>query len=814
MNEPLYSWYASLYPGGLLISPTRLTEFFDLAPVELDNWLVSRLRRDITPVLDGAAERVNPLLETIFEKVLGLNYDDGGQWLKTGYIPASWSQELITKEVLRPNWIWLGRHDSALPIFIARKGDLGVSGNDWMEKRLGVGRGKRVVSKVLEWMRRSETKIAVLTNGRYFRLIYAGLDANAWVEWDIERFFEEGRPSDQVTALVRLLSREAIERPAPERPSRLLEAIQATRQGQAELSGVLGERLRRAVELLVRSSNAETLAALDDDPDVSRKDIYIAACRIVMRCVVILFAEARELLPRSNEIYNRSYSLQGLREQLELDAGGRHERLRHRYSAWPRILALFRLVFAGSAHSELQITPYGGDLFRPGDAGSDDPVSRALAAFEEPTNDLTDAVVHRVLHFLTRSKVKVRIGNRNTFVEAPVDFSSLSTEYIGIIYEGLLDYELHRADEPMIFLNIGDEPVLPFDRLDGMTDEQLKALFSELATGTTAKIQDNPDEVGEDIPEVEELPEEAEESSDAANDDGEDLEDTAGDGEAEDESDDDEDLTAAEYRERVFEWAKRAVVAAGIVRPLTKADDPEAWTHDFVRKQEKAARALVPASRLFMPDRWYLVRWGGTRKGSGTFYTRPQLAIPTVHRTLEPLVYDYKTTSDDGEETKVHLVPKQPEEILALKICDPAMGSGSFPVAALRYLTDALYASLTHHRCFDVKRERTLIRLADGRLLGDATEEPIPVPVDHEDFEHQLRARLKRYIVERCIYGVDLDPLAVELARMALWIETMDRDLPFGFVDHKIRCGNSLVGCWFDQFRDYPALAFERSGWE
>ncbi len=65
---------------------------------------------------------------------------------------------------------------------------------------------------------------------------------------------------------------------------------------------------------------------------------------------------------------------------------------------------------------------------------------------------------------------------------------------------------------------------------------------------------------------------------------------------------------------------------------------------------------------------------------------------------------------------------------------------------------------------------------------------------------------LRRHVVERCIYAVDLDPLAVELCRLSLWIETMDRTLPFGFLDHKIKCGNSLIGAWFDQFRHYPVI--------
>lgn len=85
----------------------------------------------------------------------------------------------------------------------------------------------------------------------------------------------------------------------------------------------------------------------------------------------------------------------------------------------------------------------------------------------------------------------------------------------------------------------------------------------------------------------------------------------------------------------------------------------------------------------------------------------------------------------------------------------------------------------------------------------------MPCPPDAEDFEPRTKGLLRRYGVERCLYGVDLDPLAVELCRLALWIETMDRDLPFSFLDHKVKCGNSLVGAWFDQFAHYPAMAWK-----
>ncbi len=345
--------------------------------------------------------------------------------------------------------------------------------------RLGIGRGKRAVSRVIEWLRKADQPIALLTNGYQWRLIHAGADYDAWCEWDIALWFEEGRPGPQVTALRLLLGEASVRPPQAGRPSPLLAAIQSSRQGQAELSDVLGERVRKAVEVLgglgdlgigsresgigsrdgllrtgepgstedygadgdaVRGRKEHATFAnahppTEDDvagnptphsllpTPISNKDIYIAASRIIMRCVVILCAEARDLLPRENPIYHSSYGLQGLREQLDRMAGGRaSERLRNSYSAWPRLLALFRLVYEGSAHPSLPVPRYGGGLFAPGVATAADPVMRALAALEDPTQGPSDAVVAQMLELLCRSQVKVRQGRRSTWVPTPVDF--------------------------------------------------------------------------------------------------------------------------------------------------------------------------------------------------------------------------------------------------------------------------------------------------------------------------------------------------------------------------------------------------------
>jgi len=123
--------------------------------------------------------------------------------------------------------------------------------------------------------------------------------------------------------------------PAKGQPARLLAAIEESRRGQSELSTELGERVRQAVELLIQDHGA-ALAALDSS--VSNRDIYIAATRMVMRLIVVLFAEARELLPRETPVYYRSYGVQGLRDGLDRDATGAARGARSGHSAWPRII--------------------------------------------------------------------------------------------------------------------------------------------------------------------------------------------------------------------------------------------------------------------------------------------------------------------------------------------------------------------------------------------------------------------------------------------------------------------------------------------
>src|SRR5437016_9660965 len=131
-----------------------------------------------------SAEKLGPqaeLLDVVLEGVLQLPPAD---WKKAGAVGAEWSHLLIHGESLKPRRLWLGDRGAILPVF------------DDQVKQIGVGTGRRSTARVVEWLRKSGHKLALLTNGEQWRLIHAGADYDAWCQWDIAYWFEEGKAGD------------------------------------------------------------------------------------------------------------------------------------------------------------------------------------------------------------------------------------------------------------------------------------------------------------------------------------------------------------------------------------------------------------------------------------------------------------------------------------------------------------------------------------------------------------------------------------------------------------------------------------------
>ncbi len=624
--------WEDLTHGGLLLDDQRRKDIAQPLPDALPWFHEQELRRRVLSLTeDGKKERgdIAGFVTFVLHTVCGFPAEG---WQRGPQVGSEWSRRAITGEAVKPRQLWRGVHGAILPVFFDN------------EPRLGIGRSRNAISHVLQWLRAGSEKLALVTNGYQWRLVFAGLDFDAWCQWDTESWLEQGGLSSQLTAFRTLLTPARWTPSAPELPARLLAAVLDSRKGQAELSAALGERVREAVELLVQA-HGDVLQ--QRCPDVDPVDVYRAAVRVVMRMVVILFAESRELLPRASPLYHGAYGLSGLIEDLAKVHGRGTGRLARSWNAWPRVLALFRLVHQGSHHPALPVHAYGGELFAPAEVALQDGITKALGVFEGACFEgevLSDRDVHTMLEFITRIWVKIRQGRSATRVMAPVGFSDLSSEYIGILYEGLLDFELRTAPtgDPIVFLALGNEPALSLSRLEAMDDKRLKALLEKVKDSKKAA---------------------REEGSEDGEDSDEDAE--AGDDDAEDEAADDEDAEEEEvvdgaegadadpagsddrshgHRTRAEQWARRAVIVAGLVKKARGKQTPE---RALAHEQEIGNRAKQLVRRVVLPGERYLVRWGGTRKGSGTFYTRPGLAVPTVQRTLRPLAYVSPSGAED-----------------------------------------------------------------------------------------------------------------------------------------------------------------------
>ena len=173
---------------------------------------------------------------------------------------------------------------------------------------------------------------------------------------------------------------------------------------------------------------------------------------------------------------------------------------------------------------------------------------------------------------------------------------------------------------------------------------------------------------------------------------------------------------------------------------------------------------------------------GSDRRSTGTHYTPRSLTEPIVQHTLEPLVYIGPAEGKPKAEWKL----KPAGEILALKVCDMTMGSGAFLVQTCRYLSERLVEAWENA---EKANPCKILATPEGDFSeGDPKERLIPA-----DAAERL-AIARRYMADRCLYGVDINSMAVEMAKLSLWLITLQRDRPFTFLDHAFKCGDSLLG--------------------
>lgn len=196
------------------------------------------------------------------------------------------------------------------------------------------------------------------------------------------------------------------------------------------------------------------------------------------------------------------------------------------------------------------------------------------------------------------------------------------------------------------------------------------------------------------------------------------------------------------------------------------------------------------------------------RKGSGSYYTPDDLVNLIIDETLEPLVqarmdaFEEKLNDSEiqklPEEKRLSILRRHDpaERLLELKICDPAMGSGHFLVSLVDYLADNVIAAMAEAEILVdgdyVSPLAERIENIRSTIQANAEERGWAINDEQLDDRHIIR----RMVLKRCVYGVDKNPMAVELAKVSLWLHTFTVGAPLSFLDHHLRIGDSLFGSW------------------
>ncbi|MEU8314575.1 MULTISPECIES: Eco57I restriction-modification methylase domain-containing protein [unclassified Micromonospora] len=290
-----------------------------------------------------------------------------------------------------------------------------------------------------------------------------------------------------------------------------------------------------------------------------------------------------------------------------------------------------------------------------------------------------------------------------------LSYSSLGVEQLGHVYEGLLEFSCARVGEPYVGLLGRHEPEVPLAELEAAA----AGGESELGVWLVTRCG----------------------------------------------------LTARQVAK-----ARAATPAPHQLAALHAACDNDDDLARRVRPWWGLLRADLRNLPTVFPTGSVLFTQFGDRRATGTHYTPRELAEEVVAHTLAPLCFSPGPAQGVTDEARWE--PKPAEDVLRLKVLDPAMGSGAFLVAACRYLAEVVVRAW--------RRDGLPAELSD---LANGNP-------DRED----LLLTARRLVAARCLYGVDRDDMAVELAKLSLWLVTLAKGKPFGFLDHALRCGDSLVG--------------------
>ena len=708
-------WLGYVQPVGLVVSIPAMLE----AQCYVNKNIMAEHAHFLSCLPRGKGDEPVPEicdLPKFTQKVLGWETED----LKEVPSRVALGADMASLEVILPQYNETLRPTHAVPAFKPAEGQ-----NPWMmlvqeltpatsldepaEADTAKHWNAAPQAKFERLLRETGVPIGLLSNRRQLRLVYAPKgESSGYATFNVHEMMQvAGRP--MFGALHMLLCSDRMFSLGDNQ--RLPAILLNSRKYQNTVSTKLAEQVLAALYELMRGFQAANDVRNGDLlRDVLASDpnhVYAGLLRVLMRLVFVMYAEDRDLLS-SDPIYSNYYSVTGLFNRLREDAGRHTDTMNQRYGAWSQLLTLFRLIYEGGQHGEFKLPARKGYLFDPDRYPFLE--GRSSSIDEAPVVPrVSDGVVYKVLRNLL-----ILDGER-------LSYRTLDVEQIGSVYETVMGFNLEVAKGRSIAIK-------PVKSHGAPATINLSELLKTPGKDRAKWLKEQSDQT---------------------------LGKEAG-----------KQLKDAESMEQLLE---------ALDKKIAKKVTP--------RTVPKGAIVLQPSDE---------------RRRSGSHYTPRSLTEPIVRTTLEPILKQlcdpqaslpevYQPSKEDkrrytqGElDARIRLSERaiehakqgrtvgtpHPSQILDLKICDPAMGSGAFLVEACRQLADELVKAWYAHDLV-----------------------PSDIPPDEDEV---LYAR--RQVAQRCLYGVDKNEMAVDLAKLSLWLVTLAKAHPFTFLDHSLRHGDSLVG--------------------
>jgi hypothetical protein len=336
-----------------------------------------------------------------------------------------------------------------------------------------------------------------------------------------------------------------------------------------------------------------------------------------------------------------------------------------------------------------------------------------------------------VLHMLG-SVQYVEIGRGKARERRRLSFRALDVEQIGYVYEGLLSFDGQRAIGAVLGLTgkVGQEEEVPLAELETLAAPYLDRGRVKDAAGLAAKLAETYKESG---------------------------------------------LGTAKALEKRLAPLGDAEREVALGRLASACDGDRTLAEQILPFYPLIRTDLRGLPVVILPGTVYVTE-SKLRKNTGTHYTPRPLAEQVVEGALQPLMYDVGPLQTADE---TQWKPKTAEQILDLKVADIAMGSAAFLVAACRYMARFLVDAWSREGDEQARAFLDDTALADRG--ADAEADPVMI-------------RARRQIIEHCLYGADINPAAVEMAKLSLWLVSMDPHRPFTFLDDRLVAGDSLLG--------------------